>query len=116
MPPEVAHTQVYRLLASAPDDQAAGHWWAINPGVAGSITVTSGALSTQVRAVRGLDLSDSQADSASSILVTRSMAEPKVSGHADHGSRFARVLLISMGARSSADIALKPDFIELVCS
>jgi len=45
---------------------------AINPGVAGSITVTGGASGAQVRAVRGFDLSGSQADSAGSIPVTRS--------------------------------------------
>jgi hypothetical protein len=44
--------------------QATGHWRAINPGVAGSMTVTGGALDPQVRAVSGVDLSDSQADSA----------------------------------------------------
>ena len=51
---------------------ATGHWRAINPGVVGFITVTSGAPAAQVRAVRGLDRSDSQADSAGSIPVTRS--------------------------------------------
>ena len=38
----------------------------------GSVTVTSGASDAQIRAVRGLDRSDSQADSAGSIPVTRS--------------------------------------------
>jgi hypothetical protein len=38
----------------------------------GFMTVTSGASDAQLRAVRGLDLSDSQADSAGSIPVTRS--------------------------------------------
>jgi hypothetical protein len=52
--------------------QATGHWRAINPGVMGFITVTSGASGLQVRAVRGPDLSDSQADGAGSIPVTRS--------------------------------------------
>jgi hypothetical protein len=103
-------------MINASIDHAAGHWRAISPGVMGCLTVTSGVPDSQVGVVRGPDRSDSQADCASPILVTRSMAEPKVSGHADHGSRFARVLLIAMGARSSADIALKPDFIELVCS
>jgi hypothetical protein len=65
---------------------AAGHWWAISPGVAGSIAVTGGASSAQVRAVRGSNRSDSQADSASSILVTRSNVKAQVSGHAGHGS------------------------------
>jgi hypothetical protein len=49
-----------------------GHWRAINPGVTGCMTVTSGTSGSQVRAVRGPDLSDSQADSAGSIPVTRS--------------------------------------------
>src|SRR5215471_227010 len=51
---------------------AVGHWRAINPGVIGSITVTGGVSAAQVRAVKSLNRSDSQADSASSILVTRS--------------------------------------------
>jgi len=53
-------------------DQDVGHWRAISPGVTGSVTVTSGASAAQVRAVRDPDLPDSQADGASSILVTRS--------------------------------------------
>ena len=53
-------------------DQTMGHWRAISPGVARSMTVTGGASDDQVRAVRGPDLSDSQADSAGSIPVTRS--------------------------------------------
>jgi hypothetical protein len=72
MPPEVVYAEVYRLLASARSDQATGHWRAISPSVTRGMTVTSGASSAQVRAVRGPDRSDSQADSASSILVTRS--------------------------------------------
>ena len=48
------------------------HWRAINPGVTGSMTVTSGASDVQVRAFRGPDLLVSQADSAGSIPVTRS--------------------------------------------
>jgi hypothetical protein len=61
-----------RLLASAQSDQAAGHWRAISRGVVGSMTVTSGTLDAQVRAVSDPDRSDSQADSAGSIPVTRS--------------------------------------------
>jgi hypothetical protein len=49
-----------------------GHWRAINPGIAGSMTVTSGASTAQLRAVRSPDRTDSQADSAGSIPVTRS--------------------------------------------
>jgi hypothetical protein len=49
-----------------------GLWRAINLGVTGSMTVTSGASDGQARVVRGPDLSDSQADSAGSIPVTRS--------------------------------------------
>ena len=56
----------------------AGHWRAINPSVPGSMTVTSGTSTAQVRAVSGPDLSDSQADSAGSIPVTRS-TNPQVS-------------------------------------
>jgi len=51
----------------------------------GSIAVTSGGPRTQVRAVRGPDLSDSQADSGSSILVTCSTMKAQVSGPAEHG-------------------------------
>jgi len=52
------------LGRKAPCDGATGHWRAINPGVAGSMTVTGGASAAQVRAVRDPDLSDSQADGA----------------------------------------------------
>src|SRR4249920_1429513 len=55
--------------------EAMGHWRAISPSVMGSITVTSGASVAQVRAVRGPDRSDSQADSAGSIPVTRSTVQ-----------------------------------------
>ena len=68
----VVYTEVYRLLASAPSDQATGHWRAISPGITQSMTVTSGASGPQVRAVRDPDLSDSQADSGGSIPLTRS--------------------------------------------
>jgi hypothetical protein len=44
------------------------------------MTVTSGVPDTQVRAIRDPDRSDSQADSASSILVTRSTIKRQVSG------------------------------------
>jgi hypothetical protein len=54
----------------------AGHWRAISPGVTESMTVTNGTLDAQLRAVRGLDRSDSQADSAGSIPVTRSTTKP----------------------------------------
>ena len=53
-------------------DHDLGHWRAINPGVAGFITVTSGISDAQLRTVRGPDLSHSQADSVGSIPVTRS--------------------------------------------
>ena len=46
-----------------------GHWRAISPGVTGSMTVTGGASGAQVSAVRGFDLSDSQADSADNFSV-----------------------------------------------
>jgi len=49
-------------------DWPMGHWRAISPGIERSMTVTSGTLATQVRAVRDLDLSDSQADSAGSVI------------------------------------------------
>jgi len=45
-----------------------GHRRAISPGVAGLMAVTSDTSTAQVKAVRGLDLSDSQADSAGSIV------------------------------------------------
>jgi hypothetical protein len=64
-----------RLVAHGLDDHAAGHWRAINLGVMGSVTVTSGTSDVQVGAVRSPDLLVSQADSASSILVTRSECE-----------------------------------------
>ena len=46
-----------------------GHWRAISLGVTGSMTVTGGASGAQVSAVRGFDLSDSQADSADNFSV-----------------------------------------------
>jgi len=49
-----------------------GHWRAINRGITRSLTVTGGASDVQVRGVTGPDLSVSQADSASSLPVTRS--------------------------------------------
>jgi hypothetical protein len=55
-----------------------GHWRAITHGVAGSITATSGASVAQVRAARDPDLSDSHADSAGSIPVTRSHTKVQV--------------------------------------
>jgi hypothetical protein len=48
------------------DDWGAGHWRAINPGVAGSFTVTSGTSDVQVSTVKGPDLLVSQADSVAS--------------------------------------------------
>ena len=66
-------------------DQTMGHWRAISPGVARSMTVTGGASDDQVRAVRGPDLSDSQADSAGSIPVTRSNVKIQASGIFDVG-------------------------------
>ena len=59
--------------------QTMGHWRAISPGAAGPLTVTGSASIAQLSAVRGPDLSDSQADSASSILVTRSIVESQAS-------------------------------------
>jgi hypothetical protein len=61
--------------------QATGHWRAINPGDSGSITVTSGVSDAQLRTVRGPDRSDSQADSAGSIPVTRSTYVDAGQGH-----------------------------------
>jgi len=49
------------------------------------MTVTGGASDDQVRAVRGPDLSDSQADSAGSIPVTRSNVKIQASGIFDVG-------------------------------
>ena len=57
---------------------ATGHWRAINQGVMGLITVTSGASTAQVSVVRGSDLSDSQADSATSLTATRSHVKARV--------------------------------------
>src|SRR6266480_3024443 len=68
-----------RLRPSA--GKVTGHWRAISRGVVGSMTVTSGASVAQVRAVRGPDRSDSQADSAGSIPVTRSNPSTQVSDH-----------------------------------
>src|SRR5215471_13822271 len=62
-------------------NMAVGYCRAINPGIARSTTVTSGASDAQVRAVREADRSASQADSASSILVTRSHVKAQVRGH-----------------------------------
>jgi hypothetical protein len=61
-------------------DHELGHWRAINPGVTGSVTVTSGVSDAQVRAVRGPDLLVSQADSAGSIPVTRSHVKAQARG------------------------------------
>ena len=55
-----------------------GHWRAISPDAAGSLTVTDGASIAQLSAVKGPDLLYSQADSASSILVTRSNVKIQV--------------------------------------
>src|SRR5262245_55572511 len=96
MPAEVVYRQVYRLLASASSNQATGHWRAISPSVTRSMTVTSGTLSAQVRAVRSLDRSDSQADSAGSIPVTRSR-NPSSAGVPDAALAPAPALLISTG-------------------
>jgi hypothetical protein len=62
----------------------------------GFMTATSGASGSQVSEVRGPNLSDSQADSAGSIPVTRSI-NPQVSGHDAASVRLARLLLISTG-------------------
>ena len=72
--------------------RATGHWRAISGGVTGSMTVTSGASVAQVRAVRGPDRSDSQADSAGRFPVTRSR---------------------HVGAGRHAGAAAKPDFRDL---
>src|SRR5215471_18981216 len=79
---EVAHTQEYRRLASAPSDQVTGHWRAINPSVTRSMTATGGASDPQIRAVRDPDLSDSQADSAGSIPVSLSRSNREGPGQA----------------------------------
>jgi hypothetical protein len=71
-----ARRQVGHLLSH----QATGHWRAINPGVAGSLTVTSGTSNPEIRAVSGPDLSDSQAGSSGSIPVTRSWQSLPSSG------------------------------------
>jgi hypothetical protein len=65
-------TEARRWMDGLQSQTATGHWRAINQGVMGFITVTSGASALQVSVVRGSDLSDSQADSAGSIPVTRS--------------------------------------------
>src|SRR5262245_713092 len=70
----------HRLRPSA--GKVTGHWRAISRGVMGAMTVNSGASVAQVRAVRGLDRSDSQADSAGSIPVTRSSVNPRSAAHA----------------------------------
>ena len=62
----------------APGDEAAGHWRAISPGIARSMTVTRSASTAQLRAVKGAYRSDSQADSAGSIPVTRSVTRSAV--------------------------------------
>ena len=38
-----------------PEGYTTGHRWAINPGNAGSMTVTSGASTAQLKEVRALD-------------------------------------------------------------
>jgi hypothetical protein len=80
----------------APGGGSTGHWRAINPGDMGFMTVTGGASGSQVSAVRGPDLLVSQADSAGSIPVTRSI-NPQVSGRVAASVRLARLLLISTG-------------------
>ena len=55
-----------------PEGYVTGHWRAISSGIGGSMTVTNGASTAQLRAVRALDRTDSQADNAGSIPVTRS--------------------------------------------
>jgi hypothetical protein len=74
------------------------------------MTVTSGMSAAQVSAVRGPDRSDSQADSASSILVTRSDVKAQVSGHARYHSLARRVLLISMHDAGWGDLSALKGF------
>ena len=61
-----------RSVGGLQSHQATGHWRAINPGIAGSMTVTGNVSGAQVRAVIGPDLSDSQADNPDPASVTRS--------------------------------------------
>jgi hypothetical protein len=63
------------------------------------MTVTSGASVAQVSVVRGLDLSDSQADSAGSIPVTRSTTKHQVSG-------LARLSIHACGGRQTGRVPL----------
>jgi hypothetical protein len=63
----------FQHVGPCASDQTTGHWRAINPGVEGSVTVTSGASTVQLRAVRGPDLSDSQADSTVTLPFMRSI-------------------------------------------
>jgi hypothetical protein len=73
--------KVSRLVRRPSGPSATGHQRAINPGAAGSMTVTGGPSTAQLSVVSGLDWSDSQADSAGSIPVTRCM-KPQVSEYA----------------------------------
>ena len=81
--------------------------WAIgrplNPGIAGSMTVVSGASAAQLRVVRGPDRTGSQADSAGSIPVTRSTTKPKVSAHARAGPQSRLSLGDLYGPLAGAD-------------
>jgi len=83
--PIAATTAVLANRPATSSHQTMGHWRAISPDAAGSLTVTDGASIAQLSAVKGPDLLYSQADSASSILVTRSTVQAQVSGHAGHG-------------------------------
>src|SRR5262245_20956532 len=73
----------------------------------GSMTVTSGASVAQVRAVRRPDRSDSQADSAGSIPVTRSDVKAQVSGHARRGSLARRPLVDLHGPFSGPELRFR---------
>jgi hypothetical protein len=75
---------------------ATGHWRAINPGIAGSMTVANGALTAQLKAVRALDRTDSQADNAGSIPVTRSTSRRRSRGYLHSGSGLGTTVSQSM--------------------
>ena len=103
--------QACRLAGSLQGDQAAGHWRASNRGVMGFMTVTSGASVAQLSVVRGSDLSESQADTAGSIPVTRSTEIPgqrpgRLRQAVENGFCIVRWPMPTIAGRAAANLRL----------
>jgi hypothetical protein len=78
----VCHARGPSCLSAASTLLSSGHQRAINPGDERYLTVTPGHLAPQVRHHISQIRTNSQADSAGSVSITRSNQKPQVNGRA----------------------------------